>query len=287
METPHPDTAGRLVLLGTPIGNLEDISLRALRTLAEADVLACEDVGRTRRLLAHHGVRAPEMLVYNEGNEASRTGELKARVLQGQTVVVVSAAGMPAVSDPGYRIVREALDAGLGLEVVPGPTALAAAVVVSGLPPGRFCFEGFLPRKPGRRRRRIAELASEPRTLVLYESARRVEGALAELADALGVRPAILARELTKMFEEVRRGTLPELLAGVRAEPPRGEIVLVVAGSGDGSDGVAEDELARRARELMDEGVARPEAMSQVARDAGVARRVVFDALAEETEQEE
>ncbi|MBA2427359.1 MAG: 16S rRNA (cytidine(1402)-2'-O)-methyltransferase [Actinobacteria bacterium] len=270
-------------MCGTPIGNLEDISLRAIRTLGEADLLACEDPGRTRKLLTHLGVRAPEMLVYNEGNEAGRAGELVARVVGGETVVVVSSSGMPAVSDPGYRVVAACLDAGLDVEVVPGPTAAMAALTVSGLPPGRFCFEGFLPRKPAERRRRIADLAAEPRTLVFYESARRIESSMADLLAGLGDRRATLARELTKMFEETRRGTLSHLLEGVRSTPPRGALVVVVEGHGETpTQAVAAEELAARARALMDDGVDRGEAMRRVASEAGVTRRVVFDALVED-----
>ena len=286
MEKARQDSGrsgGRLVLCGTPIGNLEDISLRAIRTLGEADLLACEDPGRTRKLLTHLGVRAPEMLVYNEGNEAGRAGELVARVVGGETVVVVSSSGMPAVSDPGYRVVAACLDAGLDVEVVPGPTAAMAALTVSGLPPGRFCFEGFLPRKPAERRRRIADLAAEPRTLVFYESARRIESSMADLLAGLGDRRATLARELTKMFEETRRGTLSHLLEGVRSTPPRGALVVVVEGHGESvREAAAPGELAARARALMDDGVDRGEAMRKVASEARVSRREVFDALVED-----
>ena len=273
---------GKLILCGTPIGNLEDISPRALRTLAEADVIACEDTRRTRKLLTHGGVRARTLLTYNEGNERRQAVVLVGRVAKGDTVVLVSDAGMPGLSDPGYRLVRACIEAGHPIEVVPGPSAVVSALAVSGLPAGRFCFEGFLPRKPGDRRRRIEELADETRTLVFYESPHRIVAALEDLLGGLGDRPACLARELTKRHEEVRRGALSELLGEVRSQPPRGEIVVVVGGAiGAHRENVAGAELAARARALMDAGLERRDALSEVARSAGVPKRAVFDALVE------
>ncbi|HEX2050571.1 MAG TPA: 16S rRNA (cytidine(1402)-2'-O)-methyltransferase [Actinomycetota bacterium] len=272
--------SGTLVLCGTPIGNLDDLAPRAVRTLETADVIACEDTRRTRKLLAHCGVRARELVSYHEGNERRRTRALVERVARGDTVVVVSDAGMPGLSDPGYRLVNGCVAAGLDVRVVPGPSAVVSALAISGLPPGRFVFEGWLPRKPGERRRHVAQLADERRTIVLFESPHRVEDALADLVEGLGPRPAALARELTKLHEEVRRGTLPELLDDVRADPPRGEIVLVVGGAVHGHrEHVGPDELARRARALMESGVERRDALARVAADAGVPRRAVFDAL--------
>jgi 16S rRNA (cytidine1402-2'-O)-methyltransferase len=273
---------GKLILCGTPIGNLEDISSRALRALAEADVIACEDTRRTRKLLTHGGIRARTLLTYNEGNERRQAVVLVGRVAKGDTVVLVSDAGMPGLSDPGYRLVRACIEAGHPIEVVPGPSAVVTALAVSGLPAGRFCFEGFLPRKPGDRRRRIEELADETRTLVFYESPHRIDAALEDLLGGLGDRPACLARELTKLHEEVRRGALSELLDGVRSQPPRGEMVVVVGGAiGAHRENVAAAELAARARALMDAGLERRDALSEVARSAGVPKRAVFDALVE------
>jgi 16S rRNA (cytidine1402-2'-O)-methyltransferase len=274
---------GKLVLCGTPIGNLEDLSPRALRVLAEADLVACEDTRRTRKLLTHGGIRARELVSYHEGNERRRADDLVARIAGGAVVVLVSDAGMPGLSDPGYRLVRACVDAGHRIEVVPGPSAAVSALAVSGLPPGRFVFEGFLPRRPGDRARRIAEVGADPRTLVFFESPHRVEDALVDLLEGLGDRPACIARELTKLHEEVRRGRLSELLAGVRAAPPRGELVLVVGGA-IRSDRVAPppEELARRARRLMEGGMERRAALAEVARAARVPKRAVFDALVEE-----
>lgn len=273
------DSGGRLILCGTPIGNLEDMTWRAVRTLREADVLACEDVGRARKLLAHFDVPAPNLLLLNEGNERRRIGELLARVESGQKVVVISGAGMPGFSDPGYRIVKACVEAGLRIEVVPGPTAAASALVVSGLPPDRFVFEGFLPRAAGPRRRRIAELSDEPRTLVIYESPHRLAITLDDMVAAWGDRAASLVRELTKLHEEVMRASLVSLRDEIGKRPPKGEIVLVIAGASTPVRRVPAAELARRATELMEAGVERTEALRQVARERGVPRREVFDAL--------
>jgi 16S rRNA (cytidine1402-2'-O)-methyltransferase len=280
--------SGKLVLCGTPIGNLEDIGPRALRTIGEAEVLACEDPRRTRKLLTHFGLKPRELVVLNEGNERRCSKELLRRVLAGRRVVLVSDAGMPGLSDPGYRLVRACADAGAPVEVVPGPSAPITALAVSGLPPGRFVFEGFMPRKSGDRRRKIAELADERRTIVLFVSTHRVEESLEDLVQGLGDRPAALARELTKLHEEVRRGTLSQLLESVRAEPPRGEIVLVVGGAvHDHRSEAAPAELAHEARRLMSEGAQRRDAIGAVARAAGVPKRRVFDALVEVGPEEE
>lgn len=273
------DSGGRLILCGTPIGNLEDMTWRAVRTLREADVLACEDVQRTRKLLAHFEIPSPKFTVLNEGNERRRTDELVARVNEGQNVVIVSGAGMPGLSDPGYRVVKAAAEAGLRVEVVPGPTAVVSALVVSGLASDRFVFEGFLPRAAGPRRRRIAELADESRTLVIYESPHRLKATLDDLVKSWGDRPAALVRELTKVHEEVLRASLSALVDEVAARPARGELVLVVAGANNLARKVPATELARRAAELMGAGAPRGEALRQVAKEAGVARREVFDAL--------
>ena len=275
---------GKLVLCATPIGNLEDVTLRLLRVLAEAQVVACEDTRRTRKLLTHHGVQVTRLVTYNEANERRRAPELLQMIQRGATVALVSDAGMPGLSDPGYRLVRACTDDGLLVEVVPGPTAAISALAVSGLPPARFVFEGFLPRKKGDRQRRLEALKDEERTIVVYESPHRVEAALTDLAEAWGPRPAALARELTKMHEEVRRGTLPELLEGVQQAPPRGEIVLVIGGQLQRDRQVDPPSLAREARRLMDQGMERRAAMQEVARSAGVPKRAVFDALLEDEE---
>ena len=271
--------AGVLTLCGTPIGNLEDASERLIRTLKEADCIACEDPRRTKKLLTHFGVRAKDLVVYNEGNERRQSVRLVGRLKRGDDVALVSDAGMPGMSDPGYRLVRACVDEGIDVSVVPGPNAAVSALGVSGLPPGRFTFEGFLPRKAGERAQRVTDLADERRTMIFYVSPHRIEAYLSELVEAWGDRPASLVRELTKMFEEVRRGSLSDLLEGVRSDPPKGEIVLLVSGASDRSRAFRPEELAARARALMAEGVDRKEAMSRVALEAGVQRRQVFDSL--------
>ncbi len=276
------DSGGRLILCGTPIGNLEDMTWRAVRTLREADVLACEDLQRTRKLLTHFAIPSPKLLVLNEGNERRRLGELLARVAGGQNVVIVSGAGMPGFSDPGYRVVKACAEAGVRVEVVPGPTAAVSALVVSGLASDRFVFEGFLPRAPGQRRRRIAALTDELRTLVIYESPHRLKATLNDLVEIWGDREAALVRELTKVHEEVLRASLTSLLDAASLRPARGELVLVIAGATPSSREVPSIELAQRATELMGAGVARGDALRQVAKEAGVARRDVFDALVRE-----
>ena len=273
---------GKLILVGTPIGNLEDTSPRSLRTLEEADVVACEDSRRTRKLLTHFGTKVTELVVYSETNERRKAEELVARIERGQTVALVSDAGMPGLSDPGYRLVRECVDRNLEVSVVPGPTAVVSALAISGLPSARFVFEGFLPRKQGDRRRRLGDLVDEARTIVFFESPHRIAACLGDLLDVLGDRPAALVRELTKLYEEAQRGMLSELLERAETEAPRGEIVVVVGGKTRADAEPGPDQLARRAKELMEEGLDRKEAMARVARETGVQRRKVFDALVEE-----
>lgn len=276
-------TTGRLILAATPIGNLEDAPPRLARVLGEADVVACEDTRRTRKLLGHLGVSARELVVYNEATERRAARALLERIERGGSVVLVSDAGTPGLSDPGYRLVRACAERGLPVSIVPGPNAAISALAVSGLPPGRFVFEGFLPRRPGERRRRVEQLSSEERTIVLYESPHRAAASLADLAAILGERRAVVVRELTKLYEEVRRGALPELAVWAATEAPRGELVIVVEGAVGGHRAEPEPaELARRARALMDEGVARRDALHEVARQAGVSKRRVFDALLED-----
>lgn len=220
---------GALYVVATPIGNLEDISRRAAAILEGVDCIAAEDTRTTGVLLAHLGIRK-QMVSYHSYNEQRRIEELLARLRNGEALAVVTDAGTPAVSDPAFALVRAAVAAGLRVIPIPGPSALLAALVVSGLPTDRFVFEGFLPVKKGRSTR-LQSLKDEPRTIVLYEAPHRIEKTLADLAHVFGNRPAALARELTKKFEEVRRGTLAELLEGVRQKMPKGEMVVVIAGA--------------------------------------------------------
>lgn len=221
---------GVLYLVGTPIGNVEDLSPRAQRILGAVDVLAAEDTRHTAGLLDRFGARRP-MVSYHDHNKDSRTPELIARLKEGASVAIVSDAGSPGISDPAFTLVRAAVAEGLFVVPVPGPSSALCALEVSGLPTDRFAFEGFLPRKQGKRRNRIEELRDDPRTLIFFESPHRLRASLRDLLEALGDRPASVSREITKKFEETRRGPLSALLAWVEALPPRGEFVLVVGGA--------------------------------------------------------
>jgi 16S rRNA (cytidine1402-2'-O)-methyltransferase len=257
------------------------MSPRAAQTLADAHIIACEDTRRTRKVLSHLGISARELVVYNDTTERRRAPELAEAVARGRDVVLVSDAGMPGLSDPGYHLVRLCAERSLPIEVVPGPNAALSALAISGLAPGRFVFEGFLPRRSGERKRHLVDLLEEKRTLVFYESPHRLAPSLQDMAEVLGEeRPAAVARELTKMHEEVKRGTLTELAAWASKAPPRGEMVVVVSGAvGVARPEVSDEDLALAAKDLMDSGVPRSEALSEVAREMGVPRRKVFDAL--------
>jgi 16S rRNA (cytidine1402-2'-O)-methyltransferase len=230
-----PLTPGTLYLVATPIGNLEDITLRALRTLKECTVIAAEDTRRTGQLLKHFGISKP-MISYFQFNEARRSEQILDRLRAGETVALVTDAGTPGISDPGERVVRAAVAAGLRVEAVPGPTALVTALTASGLATGEFHFIGFLPHKAGQRLRRLEACRSLPGTLVLYESPYRLEKLLGELSQVMPNRQVVLARELTKRFEEFQRGTPAELLQRQAGRPGRGEYVVLVAG-GAGAPG--------------------------------------------------
>jgi 16S rRNA (cytidine1402-2'-O)-methyltransferase len=277
------DADGLLVLAATPIGHAADASPRLAQELATADVVAAEDTRRLRRLCADLGVTPTGRVVsYFEGNEAARTPTLVDALEAGQRVVLVTDAGMPSVSDPGFRLVAAAVERDIEVTTVPGPSAVLAALAVSGLPVDRFCFEGFLPRKAGERGRRLAGLHDEERTMVFFESPHRVAATLAAMAEAFGTdRRAAVCRELTKTHEEVRRAGLADLAAWA-ADGVRGEVTVVVAGrapvDADLVD-VPQEELARRVAEAEAAGVRRKEAIAEVAKVAGVPKRVVFDAV--------
>ncbi len=269
---------GRLFVCATPIGNLEDVSLRLLRTLSEVDAIAAEDTRRTRKLLTHHNIHA-HVVSYHEANEAARTTELVDRLRRGQRIALVTDAGMPAVSDPGWHLVRACIDEGIAVEVVPGPSAVLTALVASGLPPARFAFEGFLSRKDGERRRRLEAIAGDDRTLVFFEAPGRVVATLRSMLDVLGPRQAAVARELTKLHEEVLRGTLPELIARLEGVELRGEVALVVAGLPAAAGDLAAAVVT--AQELTRSGHPKGVAASEAAAAHGVLRRDVYAALLE------
>lgn len=270
---------GVLVLAATPIGRIEDAPPRLASELATADVIAAEDTRRLRRLTTDLGVEIKGRIVsYFEGNEAARTPTLLADLLDGNRVLLVTDAGMPSVSDPGYRLVAAAVEKDVRVTAVPGPSAVLTALAVSGLPVDRFCFEGFLPRKAGERARRLASLAKEERTMVFFEAPHRTEAALAAMRDAFGdARAAAVCRELTKTHEEVRRGGLAELVDWA-AEGVRGEVTIVVTGADPSAEFGNDPESLRAAVAALEgEGHTKKEAIAEVARLAGVPKREVYD----------
>ncbi|CDR07311.1 16S rRNA (cytidine(1402)-2'-O)-methyltransferase [Streptomyces iranensis] len=272
---------GTLVLAGTPIGDTADAPPRLAAELVAADVIAAEDTRRLRRLTQALEVRpAGRVVSYFEGNESARTPELVESLAGGARVLLVTDAGMPSVSDPGYRLVAAAVERGITVTAVPGPSAVLTALAVSGLPVDRFCFEGFPPRKAGERLTRLREVADERRTLVWFEAPHRLDDTLAAMAEVFGPdRRAAVCRELTKTYEEVRRGPLAELAAWA-AEGVRGEITIVVEGApAPGPEEAGPAELARRVAVREEAGERRKEAIAAVAQEAGVPKRQVFDAV--------
>lgn len=226
------EKAGKLYLVPTPIGNLQDITQRALTILTEADLIACEDTRHTGRLLAHFGLDKRK-ISYFEHNEAARVPQILAELEAGKNVAVVSDGGSPGLSDPAYRVVTAAIERGLTVEALPGPTAVVPALTASGLPTDRFFFEGFLPVKGGKRRTRLERLRRYPHTIVLYESVHRIKKTMADIAEIFGDRPVCVARELSKLHEEYLRGTATEVAARMAGTVPRGEFVIVIAGDPD------------------------------------------------------
>jgi 16S rRNA (cytidine1402-2'-O)-methyltransferase len=275
-------TNGRIVLVGTPIGNLGDLSPRAAAALAAADVLFCEDTRQARKLLSATGIPAPRLITMHEHNEATASQHAVELARGGATVAVVSDAGLPGISDPGERVVRAAHAAGVKVEVIPGPSAALTALVVSGLPASRFCFEGFLPRRGAERQDRLGEIASRDCTSVLFEAPHRVARTLADLLAACGPdRPVAVGRELTKLHEQLWQGHLEEAVTWVNAEQPRGEWVLVVAPRPrtplSGSGRPSEEEIVAALRAHLAGGSDRREAVAMVAGALGVPKRDVYD----------
>ena len=280
---PHSNgRTGCLYLVATPIGNLEDITLRALRILKEVDQIACEDTRHTQKLLSHYNIQKP-LVSYHEHNEMTRAPELVLGMEQGAQIALVSDAGMPLVSDPGYRLVTLSLRHHLPVVPIPGAAALLAALSASGLPNEEFLFVGFLPARTAERRRALDRLRIENRTIIFYEAPHRIEETLADAREILGDRPACLAREVTKLHEEFRRGTLSELAASLSGKPARGEITLLVgalppearAAQRDTSQSLAErvDELIRQAK------LDRKEALKLAAKERGMTKRAAYQEL--------
>lgn len=268
---------GTIYLVATPIGNLEDITLRALRTLKECDLIACEDTRHTRRLLNHFGIDKP-LISYHEHNEAQRATELVRRALAGEMVAIVSDAGMPGISDPGYRVVREAIEAGVVVTPIPGAVAAEAALAASGLPTDSFRFGGFLPSKTVKRRKALEAQAAEDATLIFYEAPHRIVETLEDVIVTLGERPVVVARELTKLHEEFLRGTASEVLDELRNRVRvQGEITLLI-GKGETAPRV-ELSLSDRVGQLISGGSERMDAIKQAARERGLPKRDAYRML--------
>jgi 16S rRNA (cytidine1402-2'-O)-methyltransferase len=262
-----------LVIVATPIGNASDISLRALAVLKSADAILCEDTRVSAKLLARYAIRRP-LVAYHEHNAERMRPKILGRLRRGESLALISDAGTPLVSDPGYKLVQAAISEGLPLTALPGPSAALAALVLSGLPPDRFFFAGFLPVRPTQRRQALAELAAIPGTLIIYEAANRLPTALTDMAAVLGPRPATVAREMTKLFEEVRRGDLATLAAHYAAGPPRGEVVVVIGPPSAGKP-VEVNTLDRALSEAMATMSLR-DAVDRVATTTGEPRRAVY-----------
>jgi 16S rRNA (cytidine1402-2'-O)-methyltransferase len=280
---------GVLYLVATPIGNLEDITLRALRILREADQIAAEDTRHTQKLLTHYEISRP-LVSYHEHNEVTRAPELVAALEQGAKIALVSDAGMPLVSDPGHRLVALCLRRGIAVVPVPGASALLAALSASGLPNDEFLFVGFLPQRSGERRRALERLRIEDRTLILYEAPHRIADCVADAREILGDRPACLAREITKMHEEFRRGKLSEIEESLRERPAKGEITFLI-GAGVAEVGAGVDlsqGLTERVEELMRQAkLDRKEALKLAAKERGLTRREAYDRVLEEKQESE
>ncbi|WP_457966356.1 16S rRNA (cytidine(1402)-2'-O)-methyltransferase [Arthrobacter sp. D1-29] len=271
---------GRVVLAATPIGNTGDASARLIELLASADIVAAEDTRRLHRLVQSLGVTVGGRIIsYHEHNEATKTAELLDQVKAGKTLVMVTDAGMPSVSDPGFRLVEGAVAAGLTVTAIPGPSAVLTALALSGLPTDRFCFEGFLPRKAGERSTRLADLAAERRTMVFFEAPHRLEAMLRALRERFGSdRRIAVCRELTKTYEEVIRGSVGELLLWAEGNEVRGEIAVVLAGAPDQAPGTPED-YVEAVNELVARGIRLKEAVAAVAEDVRVSKRELYSAV--------
>jgi 16S rRNA (cytidine1402-2'-O)-methyltransferase len=280
MESHNEATGGCLYLVATPIGNLEDITLRAIRVLKEADLIACEDTRQTQKLLQHYGIHK-EMVSYHAHNELTRAAELVIKLEQGTQVALVSDAGTPAISDPGHHLVTLCLRHHIPVIPIPGPSAVVAALAASGLSTEEFLFVGFLPSRAGARRKALENLKAEPRTIVLYEAPHRLVETLADAAAVMGPRPAVVARELTKIHEEFLRGTLTELCEAARKRAPRGEITLLI-GPSDGAQQTVDTtvSLKQRVTQLeMESGLDRKAALKQAARERGLGKREAYKQL--------
>lgn len=281
--------AGTLYIVATPIGNLEDITQRALRVLGEVDLIACEDTRRTGVLLSHYGIKT-KMLSYHEHNEQARAAELGEALARGASVAIVADAGTPGISDPGFRLARLASERGASVVPIPGPTAFVAALVASGLPTDEFFFGGFLPARATQRRARLEQVRTLPSTLIFYEAPHRIADALTDAREILGERQAVVARELTKLHEEFARGLLSELIARFAVEgAARGEMVLLIERAVPGVERVETGPaagLAARVAALEEEGLDQRAALKRAAREMGLSRPEAYRRLVAERARE-
>jgi 16S rRNA (cytidine1402-2'-O)-methyltransferase len=281
-QTSAAEPRGCLYIVGTPIGNLEDITLRAIRILKEVDVIACEDTRHTQKLLNHYNIEK-KLVSYHEHNEMTRSPELLIQLEQGAKIALVSDAGMPLVSDPGYRLVTLCVRHKIPVVPVPGPSAMLAALSAAGLPNEEFVFVGFLPARGGERRRMLERLRIEERTIIFYEAPHRVAESIADLLDILGDRPACLAREVTKLYEEFLRGKLSQLAESLAERPARGEITLLVGQpeqSGVSGQADSTQSLSDRVEELIRQAkLDRKDALKLAAKERGITRRAAYDQL--------
>jgi 16S rRNA (cytidine1402-2'-O)-methyltransferase len=273
-------TTGTLYVVATPLGNLEDITLRALRVLKEVHLIAAEDTRHSRKLLAHYGISTP-LTSYYDWIERHKATQLIEELKRGKNIALIADAGTPGIADPGYHLVQAAIAAGVRIEAVPGPSAVAAALSIAGLPTDRFAFEGFVPARQSARRRFFAALAREPRTVVVYEAARRLLPSLQDLHEVLGPRQVVIARELTKMFEEILRGAADDLLSQLEQrlgeQSLQGEVTLLIAG-GESAPPVTAEDLAAAIERLRGEGMSLKEIARTLARERGLSRREVYQA---------
>ncbi|HXQ24068.1 MAG TPA: 16S rRNA (cytidine(1402)-2'-O)-methyltransferase [Candidatus Acidoferrales bacterium] len=268
---------GTLYVVATPLGNLEDITLRALRVLKEVGLIAAEDTRHSRKLLTHYGISTP-LTSYYDQIERRKAPQLLEELKHGKSIALISDAGTPGIADPGFHLVRAAIDAGITVEAVPGPSAVAAALSVAGLATGRFAFEGFVPARHGARCKFFVALAHEPRTIVVYEAARRLPECLAALHETLGDRQIVIVRELTKMFEEILRGTVGEMAALLRNRPLQGEVTLLIAAGEAPAVTAPSEDLTTAIERLRGAGMSLKEIARSLSKERGLSRRAVYQA---------
>jgi len=275
--------AGRLYICATPIGNMEDITVRVIKTLRSVDLIAAEDTRQTLKICNRYRITRP-LTSYHEHNERTKSRVLLEKLKAGENIALVSNAGTPGLSDPGHRLIKACIEAGIPVEVLPGPAAALAALVISGPPTDKFAFEGFLPRRKGDRRRALERLASEARTIIIYESPHRILLLLQEMEELFEGRRLALVRELTKKFEEVIRGTTAEISSCVKNKAPRGELVLVVEGAPRKAKEYPDELIRAKIDELTKSGLSKRDAVREIAVATSLAKRVIYEKIKDRTD---